>query len=146
MEKFFVLLGFVVITHTITFAASCPLTSDEPRLEYHYSGSARLICDYLNGRLQTRFWHNENDSETREYYSNGMPREYNLRAQNMGGGLYLENKKYNQSGMLISHYLMSGNYGFDCVYAGDYQLKCRDWESGIDYYTSVEYASQYEGN
>lgn len=146
MKKFFVLLGFVVITHTITFAASCPLTSDEPRLEYHYSGSARLICDYLNGRLRERFEHNGYDSESMEYYSNRMPKEYHLRSQNAGGGLYLESKKYNPAGMLFDYYLKSGTYGFDCVYAGDYQLKCRDLESGIDYYTSVEYASQYEGN
>ena len=84
--------------------------------------------------------------QTMEYYSNRMPKEYHLRSQNAGGGLYLESKKYNPAGMLFDYYLKSGTYGFDCVYAGDYQLKCRDLESGIDYYTSVEYASQYEGN
>lgn len=64
----------------------------------------------------------------------------------MGGGLYMENKKYNPSGMLISHYLTSGNYGYDCSYVGNYKLKCISYENGVEFYSSTEYASQYEGN
>ena len=94
----------------------------------------------------SRFQHNGSETESIDYYSNGIPREYNLRTTNMGGGLYAENKKYNQSGMMIGHSLISGNYGYDCSYAGNSSLKCISFENGVSYYASVEYASQYEGN
>ena len=146
MKKVLVIVSFLLLWQIQVQAASCPLSSYESRLEYRYSNSFWLICDYQNGRLVSRFQHNGSETESIDYHSNGMPREYNLRTTNMGGGLYAENKKYNQSGMLIGHSLISGNYGYDCSYAGNSRLKCISFENGVSYYASVEYASQYEGN
>ena len=136
-----------MLSQVQSWAASCPLSSYESRNEYDYNG-ARLICDYQNGILRSRFWNNYADGKTIsiDYYSNGMPREYNLSGRNIGGGLYIENKKYNSSGMLISRSVLSGNSGYECSYAGGYRLRCLDYKSGVNYDDSVEYASQYEGN
>lgn len=146
MKKIFTFFIFV-LSQVQSWAASCPLSSYESRNEYDYNG-ARLICDYQNGILRSRFWNNYADGKTIsiDYYSNGMPREYNLSGRNIGGGLYIENKKYNSSGMLISRSVLSGNSGYECSYAGGYRLRCLDYKSGVNYDDSVEYASQYEGN
>lgn len=146
MKKLLAIFGMIVFSQMLASAASCPLTSYESRLEYRYSDSMWLICDYRSGRLQTRFFHNDFESTSIDYFPNGMPREYNLRSQNMGGGLYVVNKKYNQSGMMISNSQMSGSSGYECTYAGNYQLRCISYDSGVDFYSSTEYASQYDGN
>ena len=146
MRKLFVFISVIAFSQILAHAAACPLTSYENRLEYRYSDSMWLICDYQGGRLKARFFHNDFESTSIDYFSNGIPKEYNLRSQNMGGGLYVVNKKYNPSGMMIANYQMSGASGYDCSYVGNYQLKCISYDSGIDFYSSTEYASQYEGN
>lgn len=136
----------IIFFQTIALAKSCPLTSYENRLEYRYSSRSWLICDYQNVKLISRFQHSDFETISIEYFENGMPREYNVRSQNYGGGLYLENRRYNSSGMLISHSMSSGNSGFDCYHAGGYQLNCISLQNGVQYSESVEYASQYEEN
>ena len=136
----------LLLSHVEAFAGSCPLSSNESRLEYRYSSSSWLICDYRGGRLRSRFQHTDFESISVDYDSNGIPREYNIRSQNSGGGFYMENKKFNSSGMLVSHYLSSGNYGFECHYIGDYQLGCTSYENGQTYRASVEYVSTYDWN
>ena len=85
---------FVLVLFQVqSWAGSCPLSSYESRNEYDYSG-ARLICDYQNGVLRSRFLNNYAAGETTsiDYHPNGMPREYNFRGRNIGGGFYSENK------------------------------------------------------
>ena len=145
MKKILIVVALLMFSQMQAWALSCPLTSYENRKEFQYNG-VRLICDYRNGSLSSRFQQNGSESESIDYYSNGMPREYNLRSTNMGGGLYISNKKYNSSGMMIHNTLMSGSYGYECSHAGGYRMKCISYENGADYDSSVEYASQYEGN
>lgn len=98
-----------------------------------------MVCDYRNGNLSSRFQQNGSETETIDYYSNGMPREYNLVTTNMGGGLYMENKKYNSSGMMFYNSLMSGSYGYECIHTSGYRMKCISYENGVDFDASVEW-------
>ena len=100
MKKVITIITILMLLQIQAWALSCPLTSYESRKEYKYNG-VRLVCDYHNGRLSSRFQQNGSDTESIDYYSNGMPREYNLRSTNMGGSLYMSNKKYNSSGMMF---------------------------------------------
>ena len=147
MKKLIFLVFVIVLSQVQSWAGSCTLSSYESRNAYDYSG-ARLICDYQNGVLRSRFLNNYTAGETPsiDYYPNGMPREYNFRGRNIGGGFYSENKKYNSSGMLISRSVLSGSSGYECSYVGRYRLRCLDYNSGDNYEESVEYVSQYEGN
>lgn len=145
MKKVITVITILLLSQIQAWALSCPLTSYESRTEYKYNG-VRLVCDYRNGILSSRFQQNGSETESIDYYSNGMPREYNLRSSNMGGGLYISNKRYNSSGMMVHNSLISGSYGYECSHVGGYRMKCISYENGIDYDASVEYASQYEGN
>lgn len=145
MKKIILITVFVVFFQSSVFALSCPTSSNERRKEYNYNG-VHLVCDYQNGFLQSRFQQNAGETESVDYYSNGMPREYNLRTTNMGGGFYASNKKYNSSGMMVNDYLISGNYGYECTNAGRGRMKCVSFENGVGYESSVEYVSQYEWN
>lgn len=145
MKKVITIITILMLSQIQAWALSCPLTSYESRKEYKYNG-VRLVCDYHNGRLSSRFQQNGSETESIDYYSNGMPREYNLRSTNMGGGLYMSNKKYNSSGMMFYNSLISGSYGYECNHTRGYRMKCISYENGVDYDASVEYASQYEGN
>lgn len=145
MKKIILITVFVVFFQSSVFALSCPTSSNERRKEYNYNG-VHLVCDYQNGFLQSRFQQNAGETESVDYYSNGMPREYNLRTTNMGGGFYASNKKYNSSGMMVNDYLISGNSGYECTYAGRGRMKCVSFENGVGYESSVEYVSQYEWN
>lgn len=145
MKRILIVAVLVVLSQMQVWALSCPLTNNESRREYQYNG-VRLICDYRNGYLISRFQQNGSETESIDYYPNGMPREYNLRATNMGGGLYMSNKKYNASGMMIYNSLISGSYGYECTHTRGYFMKCVSYENGVGYESSVEYASQYDGN
>lgn len=145
MKKVITIITILMLSQIQAWALSCPLTSYESRKEYKYNG-VRLVCDYHNGRLSSRFQQNGSETESIDYYSNGMPREYNLRSSNMGGGLYILNKRYNSSGMMVHNSLISGSYGYECTHTGGYRMKCVNYENGVGYASSVEYASQYEGN
>ena len=127
-------------------AQPCPLYSDESKKKFQYSGSSWLDCNYQNGRLRSRFRNIDFESTSIDYYSNGIPKEYNLRSKNFSGELYWENKKYNPSGMLIYHMERrgGGKLRFECFHAGGYRLKCHDFVSDVDYDVSVEYVSGYE--
>lgn len=145
MKKMLNAILLLTLSQMQAWALSCPLTSYENRKEFQYNG-VRLVCDYRNGNLSSRFQLNGSETETIDYNSNGMPRKYNLLSTNMGGGLYMENKKYNSSGMMFYNSLMSGSYGYECSHTSGYRMKCIDYENGVDFDASVEYASQYEGN
>lgn len=127
-------------------AQPCPLYSDESKKRFQYSGSSWLDCNYQNGRLRSRFRNIDFESTSIDYYSNGIPKEYNLRSKNFRGELYWENKKYNPSGMLIYYEWYSGEPKRECIHAGGYRLKCYSFDSDIDYDDPVEYVSEYEFN
>ena len=85
-----------------------------------------------------------------DYFSNGIVKEYAKYGSNMGGELYIEQRKYNTSGMLIDINVTSGSSsGYRCRYANGDQLQCVGWGE-FDFFTnqykSVEYASQYDWN
>ena len=148
MKKLIVML-ISFLAQTQIMAASCPLTSYERFIDYEDGLNANLRCGYENGRLSFRRYTynslgNYSNSITIEYFSNGMLKSYRESGSNMGGGLYTEYKRYNPSGMLIQKDVINGRAGYSCVYAGNYRLRCEDYDG--TYYEVVEYASQYEGN
>jgi hypothetical protein len=149
MKKLAFFALVLVLSQTLVCAASCPLTSYERFLDYKDGYSASLRCGYASGKLSFRMYTyhgsgNTSYSITVDYYSDGMLKEYTYRGSNMGGGYYSENKSYNPSGMLIKKDVINGRAGYSCTYAGNYRLRCEDYDG--TYYESVEYASQYEGN
>lgn len=149
MKKLLIIVSFFVFSQIQALAGSCPLSSNERWLDYSDGYSGHLRCGYYNGLLSSRIYTYSGSGSTSysiitEYYSNGMLKRYTYRGSNMGGGLYTENKNYNPSGMLVSKDVISGRSGYRCSYAGNYRLRCDDYNGS--YYESVEYASQYEGN
>lgn len=142
-KNFFAL---ILIFQAYTMAGLCPVSNNESRLEYKLDSSSWVVCDYRNGKLQSVFHGYNSSAEHTTYFPNGIPMEYHLNSQNSGGGIYIIDKKYNSSGMLISDYLQSSDSGYECLYAGNYQLKCTSFDNGIIYYAPIEYVSQYDWN
>ncbi|PBC66614.1 hypothetical protein SAMN05720469_11636 [Fibrobacter intestinalis] len=89
--KNFTRIAIFIFVQMYVFA-KCPVSSDESRLRYDYGPSVWLICDYQNGRLISRFLHQFYEVTTVDYYSNGLPKEYNLRSINGRGSCILKIK------------------------------------------------------
>ena len=149
MKKILIAVSIFILSQMQVLAGSCPLSSDERWLDYKDGYYGHLRCGYSNGWLSSRSYIYTGSGRTAyeiitEYYSNGMLKRYTYRGSNMGGGLYIESRSYNPSGMLIEKDVVNGQAGYSCNYAGNYRLRCDDYSGS--YYESVEYASQYEGN
>lgn len=103
-------------------------TADGYRLPYHDEWMALARGGDLDG---VAFWDSDTSAKDYAWFGDGTPYRQDSRPV----------------GMLISHSLACGKLcGFDCTYTGEYRLECIDRKTLIDYYESVEYADQYDGN